>query len=95
MDLSDFEPPPLPPSSSPPPSQDLLVFLNNVVKNIQGGENAKQLEELAQASTPSVCGKVWKSNETAYKCRTCEMDPTWYVILFYKSLFRFTNLSNK
>lgn len=28
------------------------------------------------SSTSGVCGVVWKSNEYAYKCRTCERDPT-------------------
>lgn len=30
----------------------------------------------SRATSSSVCGKVWKSDQLAYKCKTCERDPT-------------------
>jgi hypothetical protein len=29
------------------------------------------------AKTMGVCGKTWVPGQVAFKCRTCEKDPTW------------------
>lgn len=36
--------------------------------------------KLMKMTKSGVCGMVWKSGQTAYKCKTCELDPTWYVL---------------
>ncbi|KAH3732377.1 E3 ubiquitin-protein ligase PRT6 [Pelomyxa schiedti] len=38
--------------------------------------NLSHQEVVRCAPKPSVCGLVWKNGDTAYKCRTCESDPT-------------------
>ncbi|OMO66313.1 Zinc finger, N-recognin [Corchorus capsularis] len=42
------------------------------------GEPVNALQNLAKSSTGQrgVCGAVWGSNDIAYRCRTCEHDPT-------------------
>ncbi|XVF08093.1 hypothetical protein REPUB_Repub06bG0196400 [Reevesia pubescens] len=42
------------------------------------GEPVNALNNLAKSSTDQhgVCGAVWGSNDIAYRCRTCEHDPT-------------------
>ena len=73
---TESTPAPLPNSS---PQINLSDFLMGLLQYM-GGRDGKQLKELAKSSTQSVCGLVWKKDDTAYKCRTCEMDPTWYVL---------------
>ena len=42
-----------------------------------GGEPEASLQKLAEESGGSgVCGAVWGANDIAYRCRTCEYDPT-------------------
>ncbi|KAK8512296.1 hypothetical protein V6N12_032019 [Hibiscus sabdariffa] len=42
------------------------------------GEPSNSLNNLAKSSIdqPRICGAVWGRNDIAYKCRTCEHDPT-------------------
>ncbi|XP_009596027.1 E3 ubiquitin-protein ligase PRT6 isoform X1 [Nicotiana tomentosiformis] len=40
------------------------------------GEPRGALEQLASSGQRGVCGAVWGSNDIAYRCRTCEHDPT-------------------
>ncbi|GAV69454.1 zf-UBR domain-containing protein [Cephalotus follicularis] len=40
------------------------------------GEPAVALINLAQSGQRGVCGAVWGNNDIAYRCRTCEHDPT-------------------
>ncbi|KAJ8570714.1 hypothetical protein K7X08_037686 [Anisodus acutangulus] len=40
------------------------------------GEPSRALEKLADTGQRGVCGAVWGNNDIAYRCRTCEHDPT-------------------
>ncbi|KAJ8557693.1 hypothetical protein K7X08_004459 [Anisodus acutangulus] len=40
------------------------------------GEPSRALEQLADTGQRGVCGAVWGNNDIAYRCRTCEHDPT-------------------
>nr|XP_009623263.1 E3 ubiquitin-protein ligase PRT6-like isoform X1 [Nicotiana tomentosiformis] len=40
------------------------------------GEPSSALEQLADTGQRGVCGAVWGNNDIAYRCRTCEHDPT-------------------
>ncbi|KAJ3693678.1 hypothetical protein LUZ60_009158 [Juncus effusus] len=61
-------------SSSPSPSSAL-----DWIQWLMFGSNPKSaLQTLADrsAGTRGVCGSVWGNNDLAYRCRTCESDPT-------------------
>ncbi|XP_049342703.1 E3 ubiquitin-protein ligase PRT6-like isoform X1 [Solanum verrucosum] len=40
------------------------------------GEPSRALEQLEDTGERGVCGAVWGNNDIAYRCRTCEHDPT-------------------
>ncbi|KAG5582873.1 hypothetical protein H5410_053500 [Solanum commersonii] len=40
------------------------------------GEPSRALEQLEDTGERGVCGAVWGNNDIAYRCRTCEQDPT-------------------
>ncbi|XP_031252609.1 E3 ubiquitin-protein ligase PRT6 [Pistacia vera] len=40
------------------------------------GEPEKVLKKLSKIGQRGVCGAVWGNNDIAYRCRTCEHDPT-------------------
>jgi len=41
------------------------------------GDPSSALEDMAQMSSQhGVCGAVWGKNDIAFRCRTCELDPT-------------------
>ncbi|KAK1563726.1 hypothetical protein Q3G72_031804 [Acer saccharum] len=41
-----------------------------------GGDPGKVLAKLAKIGQRGVCGAVWGNNDIAYRCRTCQHDPT-------------------
>jgi Putative zinc finger in N-recognin (UBR box) len=55
---------------------DLNSFLLGLLRFI-----TKDGKQIPSPSQPSVCGLVWGGGETAYKCNTCQMDPTWYSLM--------------
>lgn len=40
----------------------------------------KEAMQMIQKAS-GVCGVTWTPGQVAFKCRTCEMDPTWFVLL--------------
>ncbi|XP_049386339.1 E3 ubiquitin-protein ligase PRT6 [Solanum stenotomum] len=40
------------------------------------GEPRRALDHLANIGQRGVCGAIWGNNDIAYRCRTCEHDPT-------------------
>ncbi|PHU06848.1 E3 ubiquitin-protein ligase PRT6 [Capsicum chinense] len=40
------------------------------------GEPRRALDHLANTGQRGVCGAIWGDNDIAYRCRTCEHDPT-------------------
>lgn len=58
--------------------QDTNAALLWTLYIICGGNPKEVAQKLLRQTKSGVCGMVWKSGQTAYKCRTCELDPTWY-----------------
>eukprot|EP00741_Cyanophora_paradoxa_P007338 tig00001107_g7098.t1 len=55
--------------------QQAVVLIAQSGGHVESGADAAQvLQRMCQHN--NVCGRVWKKDETAYKCRNCEMDPT-------------------
>eukprot|EP00761_Pharyngomonas_kirbyi_P013572 gb/GECH01013601.1/.p1 GENE.gb/GECH01013601.1/~~gb/GECH01013601.1/.p1 ORF type:complete len:1603 (+),score=414.79 gb/GECH01013601.1/:1-4809(+) len=47
-----------------------------VLPIIGGGRNTSETLTMLTTSNEGVCGKTWKPGEIAYKCNTCQADPT-------------------
>ncbi|KAK4535744.1 hypothetical protein CDCA_CDCA06G1769 [Cyanidium caldarium] len=58
----ELPPPALPTTANSWPAEKLFSYALPTLTQLVGGS--------------TVCGKVWSANELAYKCRTCERDPT-------------------
>lgn len=65
-------------SESPKEAVSILSFA--LVPTTRPSPGFPSLRAAAGAASKSgVCGKVWKQDELAYKCKTCERDPTCVV----------------
>lgn len=55
----------------------LAVIAHVMCRNCPGSSDFKYLRNLpGNIPRGGVCGTVWRKDELAYKCRTCERDPT-------------------
>ncbi|CAN4109660.1 unnamed protein product [Withania somnifera] len=68
------------PESTASSSVNVKALFEESVEWIQwlmfDGEPSRALEQLADTGQRGVCGAVWGNNDIAYRCRTCEHDPT-------------------
>eukprot|EP00232_Nephroselmis_pyriformis_P010785 CAMPEP_0182892808 /NCGR_PEP_ID=MMETSP0034_2-20130328/24093_1 /TAXON_ID=156128 /ORGANISM="Nephroselmis pyriformis, Strain CCMP717" /LENGTH=597 /DNA_ID=CAMNT_0025026517 /DNA_START=78 /DNA_END=1868 /DNA_ORIENTATION=+ len=66
------------PPSSGAASEPLCVALNWIAWAFCGGQPDKMLDEALRGSEgqSGTCGLVWGRDDIAYRCKTCEMDPT-------------------
>ncbi|KAJ4782433.1 E3 ubiquitin-protein ligase UBR3 [Rhynchospora pubera] len=66
-------------SSEPEPSSESYTIALQWIQWLMFRQDPQEsLQALAEesAGTRGVCGSVWGQNDLAYKCRTCEHDPT-------------------
>jgi hypothetical protein len=55
--------------------QESMVWLQWLMFNDEPGSALQHLAEISSGQR-GVCGAVWGNNDIAYRCRTCEHDPT-------------------